>query len=122
MLDYTRSLGNAVKRARKQKGFTQREVANLADVDVRTVLNIENYKGNPKIEVLFPLIRVLEIDPVEIFYPEMQNTGDAQRALQMFLAGCSQKELEALLPICKSVCSVMRTDSISLTNPKNSGE
>ena len=57
MPQYTRPLGDAVKRARGELGVTQRQVAEAADVDVRTVLNIENYKGNPKLEVLYPLIR-----------------------------------------------------------------
>ena len=47
MHDYSRPLGDAVKRARGKLNLTQNEVADLADVDVRTVLNIENYKGNP---------------------------------------------------------------------------
>ena len=59
MPEYARLLGDAVKRARGDLGLTQNEVANAADVDVRTVLNIENYKGNPKMEVLFPLVRTL---------------------------------------------------------------
>ena len=42
MLEYTRPLGDAVKRARDELGITQRQVAEAADVDVRTVLNIEN--------------------------------------------------------------------------------
>ena len=57
MHDYSHPLGDAVKRARGRLDLTQSEVADLADIDVRTVLNIENYKGNPKMEVLYPLIR-----------------------------------------------------------------
>ena len=71
MPEYTRPLGDAVKRARGELGITQRQVADAADVDVRTVLNIENYKGNPKLEVLYPLIRSLKIDSREVFYPEL---------------------------------------------------
>lgn len=47
MPQYTRPLGDAVKRARGELGVTQRQVAEAADVDVRTVLNIENYKEIP---------------------------------------------------------------------------
>ena len=48
MQEYSRSLGDVIKRARGKLGLTQNEVADAADIDVRTVLNIENYKGNPK--------------------------------------------------------------------------
>ena len=55
MHEYSRPLRDAIKRARGKLGLTQSEVADKADIDVRTVLNIENYKGNPKMEVLYPL-------------------------------------------------------------------
>lgn len=45
MPEYSRPLGDAVKRARGKLGLTQSEVADAANIDVRTVLNIENYKG-----------------------------------------------------------------------------
>ena len=47
MQEYSRSLGDVIKRARGKLGLTQNEVADAADIDVRTVLNIENYKGKP---------------------------------------------------------------------------
>lgn len=73
MPEYSRPLGDAVKRARGKLGLTQSEVADAANIDVRTVLNIENYKGNPKLEVLYPLVRVLKIDSREIFNPEISR-------------------------------------------------
>lgn len=48
MHEYSRPLGDAIKRARGKLGLTQSEVADKADIDVRTVLNIENYKGDRK--------------------------------------------------------------------------
>ena len=44
-----------------------------------TVLNIENYKGNPKMEVLYPLVRALKMDSREIFYPEILQDSAAIR-------------------------------------------
>ena len=48
MYDFSHSLGNAVKSTRYQRGLTQLQVADMADIDVRTVINIENYKAKPK--------------------------------------------------------------------------
>ena len=62
---------NAVKTARRNMELTQLAVANSIDIDCRTVLNIENCKGNPKMEVLYPLIRTLHIDPWDVFYPSI---------------------------------------------------
>ena len=99
MPEYSRPLGDAVKRARGKLGLTQNEVADAADVDVRTVLNIENYKGNPKMEVLFPLVRALKIDAREIFYPEIRRESPAIRQLRLLIEECSEEEAEAIIPV-----------------------
>lgn len=109
MLDYLRSLGDAVRKARKAQGLTQHDVADLINVDVRTILNIENYRGNPKMQVLVPLIRTLGIDPIEIFYPEISREDNNDSALRILLAGCSKQETMVLAEINETVLSVLRT-------------
>ena len=54
MQDYSHPLGDAVKVARSELGLTQEQVAGKIDADVRTVMNIENYKGTPKMEHCSP--------------------------------------------------------------------
>ena len=61
MLDYAHTLGDAVKRARGNLVSHKVKVADAADVDVRTVLNIETIKRNPKKwKSFYPLIRALK--------------------------------------------------------------
>lgn len=108
MPDYSNALGDAVRRARMKLDLTQSEVAESIDVDVRTVLNIENSKGNPKMEVLYPLVRVLKIDAKEIFYPEMQRESPAISQLRLLIEDCSEKEAAAMIPVLKSVLAALR--------------
>lgn len=108
MHDYSRLLGDAVKRARGRLDLTRNEVADMADVDVRTVLNIENYKGNPKMEVLYPLIRVLKIDAREIFNPEIRRESPALRQLRVMIEECSEEEAAVIIPVFQSVLTALR--------------
>ncbi len=108
MPDYSNAPGDAVRRARMKLDLTQSEVAESIDVDVRTVLNIENSKGNPKMEVLYPLVRVLKIDAKEIFYPEMQRESPAISQLRLLIEDCSEKEAAAMIPVLKSVLAALR--------------
>ena len=107
MLDYSHPLGDAVKRARGELGLTQREVADKVDIDVRTVLNIENYKGNPKLIVLFPLIRALKIDAREVFNPEMQRESPSLRQLRLLIEECSEEDAATLIPVIESVLKAL---------------
>ena len=108
MHEYSRPLGDAIKRARGKLGLTQNEVADKADIDVRTVLNIENYKGNPKMEVLYPLVHALKIDAREIFNPEMQRETPALRQLRLLIEDCSEEEAAAIIPVFKAVLTALR--------------
>ena len=108
MREYSRPLGDAVKRARGKLGLTQNEVADMADVDVRTVLNIENYKGNPKMEVLYPLVRALEIDAREIFNPEIHRESPELRRLRLLIEECTEEEAAAIIPVFQSVLNALR--------------
>lgn len=74
-------------------------------------MNIENYKGNPKMEVLYPLVRALEIDAREIFNPEMQREAVALRQLRLLIEECSEEEAAAIIPIFKSVLTALRDQS-----------
>lgn len=88
----------------------------LTLIDTRTVLKIENHKGNPKMEILFPLIRELQIDPNMIFYPELQHNREYLSRFQHFLSQCSEEEIRMLIPICEVVLSVLRDNkSIHIT-------
>lgn len=111
MPEYSRPLGDSVKQARGRLRLTQNELADAIDVDSRTVLNIENYKGNPKMEVLYPLIRMLNIDAREIFNPEMIRQSPALRQLRIMVEECSEQEAEAMIPIISSILSVLRSKS-----------
>lgn len=71
-------------------------------------MNIENSKGNPKMEVLYPLVRVLKIDAKEIFYPEMQRESPSISQLRLLIEDCSEKEAAAMIPVLKSVLAALR--------------
>ena len=109
MSDFTHPLGDTVKRAREKQELTQAQVADSIDIDMRTVLNIENYKGNPKMEILFPLIRVLRIDPNEIFYPERQHEPSETKQLRFLIESCSEQEAKTLIPVIEAVLSALRS-------------
>lgn len=113
MSEYSRPLGNAIKQARKKMDLTQGQVADAVNIDTRTILNIENYKGNPKMEILYPLVRALRIDPDEIFYPEMQRESPALHRLRTLLETCTDEEVEYLLPIFEHILHFKRTQQTS---------
>ena len=82
----------------------------MIGVESRTIINIEGCEGNPMLENLYPLIRILKIDPWEVFYPEIQQRDAAFRQLQLLLKECSDKEIMSLLPIFRATLSVLKSN------------
>lgn len=113
MTEYSRPLGDTVKQARTRLKLTQYEVAELIGVDSRTILNIENYKGNPKMEVLYPLVRTLKIDAREIFTPEILRDSPSLRQLRILIEDCNEPEAAAIIPAVQAILSVLRSKDVN---------
>ena len=109
MREFSRTLGDAVKRARGRPDLTQAQVASKIDRDTRTVINIENYKGNPKVEVLYPLIHALQIDSRKIFNPEMERETPSVQRLR---AECDEQESATMIPVVEAVLSALRANRV----------
>lgn len=109
MPEYAKPLGDTIREARIRHGYTQRGLAEQLAMDSRTILNIENYNGNPKMTILYPLVRKLEIDPWDIFYPELKQEESAFREMQILLKECSDDEIAALIPVVEAALNIIKT-------------
>lgn len=82
MQEAKRNLGQIVKKARKKQKLTQENVAEKLGIQPRTVLEIENGRGNPTFDILYALIRALNISPDNIFY---DNKAELSGEITQFL-------------------------------------
>lgn len=113
MFDCSRTLGDAVKQSREKLGMTQMQLATYLGVDPRTILNIENYKGNPKLSLLFSLLRVLKIDARIVFNPEMKPSSPALVDLHCLINDCNEEEAAAILPIVRDALDLARNKLVT---------
>lgn len=108
MPEYAKPLGDTIRQARVSHGFSQRGLAEQLTMDSRTILDIENYNGNPKMTILYPLVRELGIDPWDIFYPELKQDESAFRKMQILLKECSDDEIAALIPVVEAALNIVK--------------
>ena len=91
------NLAKIVKKARLEKKLTQEKLAERIDVRPRTILQIENGRGNPQVDVLFPLVRALDIEPDEVFYYDQREPSTALEQLILELKNLSPSKLEIVI-------------------------
>ena len=108
MQDIKQNLASAVREARTELGLSQEKLAEILNLDQRTILNIEAGRGNPKFEKLYPLITYLKIPANKIFYPDNGNTHLNLQKLTMELSDCSEDEAKELLPAVRYLLNLMR--------------
>lgn len=66
-----------IKKRRTQLGLSQQDLAEFAEVGIATVKDIERGKGNPSLQTLQKLLRVLGLDiSIEIKKTEYINTAE----------------------------------------------
>lgn len=110
MLDHSQRLADAVKNARLELGLTQEEVADKCDTDVRTIINMEMGRGNPKFKTLFKVVRALKIDAKELFDDGPQSDSPSVRRVYLLINECSKEEAATLFPVIEAVLSALRTN------------
>lgn len=70
-------IGKKISEARKQKGFTQEELAELSKVNLRTIQRIENNNNEPRGKTLELICEVLQIDKGEL--QDLNKTSENNR-------------------------------------------
>ena len=103
-----RRLGSLIILNREKQGLTQSELAERSKISVRTIIKIESDGGNPTLEVLYPLVRALNIDPRDLFYPERKNEDPEIQELRTMIDQCDDKDHARIL---KAVAKELKNHS-----------
>ena len=111
MHDIKQILAISVRNARIERGLSQEKLAEILNLDQRTILNIEAGRGNPKYEVLYPLISYLKIPADTIFYPNVaQPAPNLQKLLALF-NDCTEQDATNLLPVIRCLIELQHKKS-----------
>ena len=108
MQDIKQNLAIAVREARTELGLSQEKLAEILNLDQRTILNIEAGRGNPKFEKLYPLITYLKIPADKIFYPDSRSQSPSLQKLLTLLNDCTEQDANGLLPMVRYLLDLMR--------------
>lgn len=97
------SLGDRIKQLRKQKGFTQDQVAEAAGIDSKSLSRIECNRFNPAIDTLENLAVALEIEMQDFFVADPSSPRLLRSYLFDTISTASDKEIVLLADAVKKV-------------------
>lgn len=102
------NLGIVVREAREKTGLTQSELSEKLGLGDKTILNIENFRGNPKFDSLYPLVNFLKIPGDKLFYPELKDDEPNKHKLLLEIQSCNDREAAELLRVTRYMLELLR--------------
>jgi len=96
-------LGSIIKSARTEKQLTQKSLAERLSITPHYLMSIENGKHIPSCDLLYKIIRALEIPADSIFYPVNDKNQDTIDKLKPYLYKCDEKDLNVVMTILQSL-------------------
>lgn len=103
-------LGDVVRTTRKSRHLSQEALAERIGVCKRTIIDIESNTGNPKFEVLYPLVRELDLPLYQVFYPEVEENLELKNVLIQEVSSCSEYEMRVILSVVKSLRGTLKQE------------
>ena len=83
-------LGAAIQQARAKKGYTQEQLAEMLNISLIHLANIEGGRRNPSVPLLFQMMELLDFSVDELVFPQR---GEGQ---VLHTNGLTAREAEAL--------------------------
>ena len=105
-------LDSVIKSARNEKHMTQNQLALELDITTRHLMAIENNNKKPSYDLLFRLIRKLEISADTIFYPNCGNPNSFLEKLRILLNNYEEKEIDAAITALIALIDTERQHSM----------
>ena len=100
-IDDLTALGQKMREARKEKGLTQQELADLSHVSIKQIAKIEKGKINPSYLILKALAKVLPISLDTLINPDVSPEDEGATQMKMLYYNCPSEVRKPSCTICR---------------------
>lgn len=89
-------LGSAIREARIQKHLSQEELAEKVGITPTHMKHIESEHRKPSIDVLYRIVRTINLSLDDLFFPEESDSQEELRKVERLLRQCNMKQLHVV--------------------------
>ena len=109
----TKQFGIIIKNARMDKKLTQAELAEILDLSLSYLKDLERFKNTPSLEVFTKAIQYFNLSADTVIYPNKNLNNSTYQKIERRLLQCDEKQLKIILALTEAVLSV---DDTSIDN------
>lgn len=101
-----KQFGIILKNARKAHNLTQAELAEILDISLPYVKDLERSRSNPSYEMFERIIRYFHLSADEIFYPDSRVENSTRKKIERLLTCCDEQQLLVILATLTALLGV----------------
>lgn len=101
-----KQFGTVMKNARMDKKLTQAELAEILDLSLSYLKNLERFKNTPSLEVFARTIQYFNLSADTVIYPDKNLHSDTYQEILRQLLQCNENQLKIILATTEAVLSV----------------
>lgn len=101
-----KQFGIMLKNARMDKKLTQAELAEILDISLSYLKDLERFRNNPSYEVFERVIRYFNLSADTVIYPNYNLTDDTYQKIDRLLTQCDERQLKVILATTEALLSV----------------
>lgn len=101
-----KQFGVLLKNERKARNLTQAELAEILDISLPYIKDLERFRNNPSYEMFERIVRYFNLSADAVIYPERGLSDSTYQQLKRLLSRCSEKQLRVVLATTEALLSM----------------
>lgn len=106
MIFQPRQFGIVLKNARIDKKLTQAELAEILDISLSYLKDLERFRNNPSYDVFERVIRYFNLSADTVIYPNQNHVDNTYNKIGRLLTLCDEAQLQVILATTEALLSV----------------
>ena len=102
---HPRQFGIVLKNARMDKKLTQAELAEILDISLPYLKDLERFRNNPSYDVFEKVIRYFNLSADTVIYPNENLTNTTYQQIERLLTRCDEGQLRVILATTEALLS-----------------
>lgn len=108
---HPKPFGTVLKNARMDKKLTQAELAEILDISLSYLKDLERFRNNPSYEVFERVIRYFNLSADTVIYPDRNPADSTYQKIERLLTRCDEGHLHVILATAEALLSVSENSS-----------
>ena len=111
MVFQPKQFGIVLKDARIDKKLTQAELAEILDISLSYLKDLERFRNNPSYEIFEKVMRYFNLSADAVIYPDRNLTDNTYQQIKRLLTRCDEEQLHVILATTEALLSMRQETS-----------